>query len=59
MKVETILLFIFLELSGCAESGQEQITAQQQPVCRHSFTKMQGQIIECRETASPSTRDGG
>ena len=48
MKIETILLFIRLELAGCAdESSQEQITAQQQPVCRQSITKMQGQIIEC------------
>ena len=54
MKIETILLAIFLDLSGCAdEAGPEQITAQQQPVCRQYFTKMQGQIIECREVASP------
>ena len=54
MKVETILLSIFLEVSGCTEeTGQEQIAAQQQPVCRHYYTKLQGQIIVCRETASP------
>ena len=54
MKVETILLSIFLELSGCTEeTGQEQIAAQQQPVCRHYYTKLQGQIIECHEAASP------